>query len=105
MSIVNGQHQVYLHEEIRICCDTSYLLRNNGILQGPTLSIAEVYQSVINVIETLDPVWMSIDEKYHEWYQKAVSTAATVGVEPRKARTIGTQVDRENMLADNIEDY
>ena len=82
-----------------------YLSALTVSLQGPTLAIVEAYESVADVIETLRGIRLSVDAKHHDWYQKAVELAATVGVAPNKVRTCNIQIHRENVHANTIDDY
>ena len=54
-----------------ICCEImGYLSALTVSLQGPTLAIAEAYESVADVIETLRGIRLSVDAKHYDWYQK-----------------------------------
>ena len=74
-------------------------------LQGPTLAIVEAYESVAGVIETFRGIRLYVDAKHHDWYQKTVELAATVGVAPNKVRTCNIQIHRENVHANTIDYY
>ena len=82
-----------------------YLSALTVSLQGPTLAIVEAYESVADVIGTLRGIRLSVDAKHHDWYQKAVELAATVGVAPNKVRTCNIQIHRENVHANTIDGY
>ena len=89
-----------------ICCEImGYLSALTVSLQGPTLAIVEAYESVADVIETLRGIRLSVDAKHHDWYQKAVELATTVGVAPNKVRTCNIQIHRENVHVNALDDY
>ena len=70
-----------------------------------TSDIIEAYNSVQNVVETLELVKKEVDDYHTPWYSNAVELAAKVEVVPAMQRITATMRHRPNIPAENKESY
>ena len=74
-------------------------------LQGRAQDVIHAYNSVNNVILTLNDVRANVDGKFKDWFSQACKMAEKVGVQPSTPRTCGRQQHRQNLPADTPEEY
>lgn len=65
----------------------------------------ESYESVANVIETLNQVKVKIDDYNMKWFKEAENMAKQIGVTPSMPRIVTTMQHRWNAPAKNEEEY
>ena len=67
-----------------------------------TLDVTEAYNSVQNVVETLQLVKRDVHDYHTRWYSNAVELAAKVEVVPTMPRITATMRHRANTLAQKM---
>ena len=70
-----------------------------------TLDVIEAYNSVQNVVETLELVKREVDDYHTRWCSNAVELAAKVEVVPTMPRITATMKHRAKIPAENEEIY
>ena len=70
-----------------------------------TLDVIEAYNSVQNVVETLELVKTEVDDYHTRWCSNTVELAAKVEVVPTMPRIIATMRHRAKIPAENEEIY
>ncbi|XP_065668118.1 52 kDa repressor of the inhibitor of the protein kinase-like [Hydra vulgaris] len=74
-------------------------------LQKVDQDFSKARKDVENLKNTFKSLRISIDISHTEWYEEAVSIAATTNTMPSKPRTCGQQTQRDNHEVDDISEY
>ena len=76
------------------------------LLQGSDMEIYCAYEMITNVQAAFEDIRNNSDNEFYNLYSKASNMAERVSKAPlTKARTIGRQILRNNVVSDTPEDY
>ena len=70
-----------------------------------TLGVVQAYNSVQNVIETLEDVKEKVSDYHAKWYKSAVELAEKINVTPKIPRIAASMRHHSNIPAENEEIY